>query len=342
MLNVVGITETEFKNEIFNFLPDHINGVMDIDSHSFEAERLNRTECQSYYSRRPLNDLENISKFFEKANRNLCTGDYLVYSLETFTGRSNRLGYTKIRILGKIASLVDYLFFRVLPKLRLTRPVYNFFFGTKSKSMSKTEGLGRAIKAGFELVEYKSINNRLYVLTRKQRSVTNISDVRYGPLIKLPRTGKRGKTIMVYKLRTMHPYAEYLQTYLVSLNGSNNGDKINSDFRVSKLGSIFRKFWLDEIPMIYNVFKGELKLVGVRPLSKAKLDLYPDDMIQLRLMYKPGLVPPFYADLPDSLHALIESERKYLERYSKAPIRTDCIYLLKSLRNIFIKGARSA
>lgn len=342
MKDMVNQIDMNLKREVIGRFPNNVNVVFSIESHSLVTEKPDFTDCNSYVIKRPLNDLEDISKIFEKANRKLHIGDYLIYSLETFTGRSQRLGYSGIPIFGRFAASLDYLIFRVFPKLALTRPVYQFFLGTRPKSMSKTEGLGRAINAGFGLVEYKSINNTLYVLVRKQKSVADITDVNYGPLIKLPRIGRGGKIIMVYKLRTMHPYAEYLQSYLVSMNGSKNGDKINGDFRVSKLGSIFRRLWLDEIPMIYNVLKGELKLVGVRPLSNAKLDLYPDDMIHLRSMFKPGLVPPFYADLPDSFQALIESERRYLERYQKAPIRTDFIYLLKSLHNIFLKGARSA
>jgi lipopolysaccharide/colanic/teichoic acid biosynthesis glycosyltransferase len=47
----------------------------------------------------------------------------------------------------------------------------------------------------------------------------------------MKRIGMYGKIIHVYKLRTMHPYSEYIQKYVYDLNGSVNGDKINNDFR---------------------------------------------------------------------------------------------------------------
>jgi hypothetical protein len=64
-------------------------------------------------------------------------------------------------------------------------------------------------------------------------------------------------------------------------------------------------------------------------------------MQQLRTQVKPGLVTPFYADLPDTLPEIIESERVYLESYLKNPIRTDVRYFFKAMYNIFIKRARS-
>ena len=93
----------------------------------------------------------------------------------------------------------------------------------------------------------------------------------YAPIISLNRIGKNGKIIKVYKLRTMHPFSEYLQEYVYNRNELQEGGKIKNDFRISPEGRIFRKFWIDEIPMLINIFKGEMKLVGVRPLSEAFL-----------------------------------------------------------------------
>ena len=64
----------------------------------------------------------------------------------------------------------------------------------------------------------------------------------------------------------MHPYSEYLQEYVYKKNNLQQGGKIKDDFRVSPEGRIFRKIWLDEIPMLYNVIKGDMKLVD-EPLS---------------------------------------------------------------------------
>jgi hypothetical protein len=56
---------------------------------------------------------------------------------------------------------------------------------------------------------------------------------------------------------------------------------------------------------------------------------------------KPGLIPPFYVDLPKTLEEIMASEMKYLRAYEKNPLRTDVKYFFLSLRNIFFRRARS-
>ena len=84
-----------------------------------------------------------------------------------------------------------------------------------------------------------------------------------------------------------------------------------------------------------------MKLIGVRPLSKHYLSLYDDDLKELRVKVKPGLVPPFYADMPKTLEEIQDSERRYLYAYLKSPIGTDIKYFFKTFYNIVIKRARS-
>ena len=139
----------------------------------------------------------------------------------------------------------------------------------------------------------------------------------------------------------MHPYSEYIQEFVYNLNGSNNGDKITDDFRVASWGKFLRKYWLDELPMFINLLKGDIKLVGVRPLSWAKFNLYPEEIKELRSSTKPGLIPPFYADLPNTFVELLQSEKKYLLDYKMNPIKTDIKYFLKCTYNIILRGARS-
>ncbi len=93
--------------------------------------------------------------------------------------------------------------------------------------------------------------------------------------------------------------------------------------------------------MILNVFRGELKIVGVRPLSEHYLSLYNEKLRVKRLKTKPGLIPPFYVDLPKSLEEIMASEEKYLDAYSKSPFLTDLKYFFKAFFNIAFKRARS-
>jgi lipopolysaccharide/colanic/teichoic acid biosynthesis glycosyltransferase len=164
----------------------------------------------------------------------------------------------------------------------------------------------------------------------------------YGPFVKLRRIGKNGKKINVFKLRTMHPYAEYLQGYIHKKNDLAEGGKMKDDFRISTMGKFFRKTWLDELPMIVNWLKRDLKIVGVRPLSEHYFNLYSKELQELRVKTRPGLIPPFYADMPKTLDEIQASEMKYLKAYFKHPWRTDWRYFWMAFGNIVFKHARSA
>ncbi len=154
--------------------------------------------------------------------------------------------------------------------------------------------------------------------------------------------GKNGTIIGVYKMRTMHPYAEYLQPYIYKLNRLQENGKFNNDFRISTIGRIMRKLWIDELPMLINWVKGDLKLVGVRPLSQHYFKLYDPVLQTKRIKVKPGLIPPFYADMPKTLEEIMESENRYIDAYLKRSYRTDWSYFWKAFHNIVFCSARSS
>ena len=88
--------------------------------------------------------------------------------------------------------------------------------------------------------------------------------------------------------------------------------------------------------------KNDLRLVGMRPLSRQYLELYTPEHREFRTRVKPGLLPPFYADLPVTLEEIMDSERRYIEAYLQKPVRTQARYFFKCFYNIVIKGKRSA
>lgn len=162
-----------------------------------------------------------------------------------------------------------------------------------------------------------------------------------GFLFLMRRIGMHEKPVTIYKFRSMHPYSEFIQPYLYQTNGLDEAGKFRNDFRVSTGGRLIRKYWIDEIPMIYNLIRGDIKLVGVRPISAHYLSLYPENIRLMRSQCKPGLLPPFYADLPGSFDEILQSEQAYIESYSKNPLKTDWIYFWRIVLNIAIRSARS-
>jgi lipopolysaccharide/colanic/teichoic acid biosynthesis glycosyltransferase len=141
----------------------------------------------------------------------------------------------------------------------------------------------------------------------------------------------------------MHPYSEYLQDFLIRSNGYAESGKPANDFRIPKWGKIIRRFWLDELPQLINLFKGELKLVGVRPVSARYFEDIPREMQKLRLTQKPGCIPPYVAlNRSGNVMSVLQSEREYLEEKIERPYSTDIKYFLKAVFNIVIRQKRSA
>jgi lipopolysaccharide/colanic/teichoic acid biosynthesis glycosyltransferase len=165
----------------------------------------------------------------------------------------------------------------------------------------------------------------------------------YGPMIKLPRVCKNKEIRYFYKFRTMHPYAEYIQKYVFDARGGMDiSDKSNDDWRITNWGKFMRKYWLDELPMLINWVKGDVKLVGVRPLSRTMFDTYPEWLQNKRTLSKPGLIPPFYIDHPDTFEELFASEDTYLTEYLEHPLRTDIKYFFLTMKSILTRKTHSA
>jgi len=247
--------------------------------------------------------------------------------------------YTKVG--GSFLYFFDFLIRRVMPKLPVLQGWYFALTKGRNRALSETEMLGRFYFCGFELIHKREINNQTVFILKKTREPRTDANPTYGPFIRLKRKGQGGKMIYVKKFRTMHPYSEYLQDYVYQTNALQEGGKFRDDFRITSWGRILRKLWIDELPQFLNLFRGELSIVGVRALSEHYFSLYPTDLQELRLKVKPGLVPPFYADMPKSFDDIIVSERIYLEKKLKHPYQTDLYYFWKALWNILIKKARS-
>jgi len=149
--------------------------------------------------------------------------------------------------------------------------------------------------------------------------------------------------ITVYKFRTMYSYSEYLQEYVYQHRRLDKSGKFYRDYRVNTVGALLRKTWLDELPMLVNMLKGEMKLVGVRPLSQQFFSLYTSEIQELRIKTKPGLLPPLYyeKEQPETLEGIQESERRYLESYLKHPFRTDWRYFWGIMFNILFHHKHS-
>ncbi len=104
------------------------------------------------------------------------------------------------------------------------------------------------------------------------------------------RSGRYGRIFLMYKFRTMVNNAEQLQEELKAMNEmSGPVFKIEKDPRITPIGHILRKWSLDELPQLWNVLKGEMSLVGPRPLPVYETENFSDYAQRRRMSVRPGL-----------------------------------------------------
>lgn len=123
-------------------------------------------------------------------------------------------------------------------------------------------------------------------------SVVYVSTKGY-PLFTHKRLGYQGKTFNVWKFRTMHLDAqERLESLLDECQPCREewekDFKLKNDPRITKIGSFLRKTSLDELPQLINVLKGEMSLVGPRPIVEAEIEKY-GEFYHYFTAVKPGI-----------------------------------------------------
>ena len=308
----------------------------------FNIENINRQDNHAIINLKKVNDTKQLNNFFEAINYKLADSGIFIGCMETKKQRKIRILKNKSVFLKKIIIALDFI----------ANIIQNVLFWIKSllldistgigRSISKAEVLGRLVSCGFEIIEYKEINNLTYFVVMKTGEPSYAEEQSYGLLFKMPRIGMEGKNIYVYKFRTMFPYSEYLQDYVIRLNGYSEIGKPAADFRLTKWGKFLRKNWLDELPQLINVLRGEMNIIGIRPLSRQTFNEYPDDVREMRIKYKPGCIPPYVALLKQGMEQSIDAERTYLLEKEKNSLTTDFKYFKLALYNILTNKIRSA
>lgn len=106
------------------------------------------------------------------------------------------------------------------------------------------------------------------------------------------RIGKNGKFIYIYKFRTMVPNSDEILKELLKKpkykKQWKKNQKLDNDPRITKIGKFLRKSSLDEVPQFINVLKGDMSLIGPRPLVEGELDSHNGDH-ELYESVRPGI-----------------------------------------------------
>lgn len=159
-----------------------------------------------------------------------------------------------------------------------------------------------------------------------------------------PRVGRGGKPIGVYKFRSMKRNADELKTMLTEeqLAQYYREFKIDDDPRVTKIGDFLRRTSLDELPQLLNIVKGEMSIIGPRPIVREELGQYTAEQQAKLLCVKPGLTGYWQAYARNNA-TYATGERQKMELYyvENAGLRLDIRILIRTVAAVITQnGAR--
>ncbi len=157
-----------------------------------------------------------------------------------------------------------------------------------------------------------------------------------GPvLFRQQRFGYRRRLFSLYKFRSMVTEAEAMLPELEHLNEAVGPIfKIRNDPRITKVGRLLRKTSLDELPQLWNVFVGDMSLVGPRPMSTRDVSLFNDAALLRRFSVKAGMTGLLQVNGRSdvSFDDWIAFDEQYIDQWS---LLMDCRILLRTISAVF-------
>ncbi|MBN2812630.1 MAG: exopolysaccharide biosynthesis polyprenyl glycosylphosphotransferase [Bacteroidales bacterium] len=149
------------------------------------------------------------------------------------------------------------------------------------------------------------------------------------------RVGLRGRKFYLYKFRTMVADAEKLKASLSNLNEADGpAFKMANDPRITRVGRILRKTGIDEIPQLYNVLRGEMALIGPRPLLPDEV-LAQEEWHLKRMCIKPGITCTWQIQRERNkvpFDQWMQLDREYVENWS---LQSDMSIFFKTFGSMF-------
>jgi exopolysaccharide biosynthesis polyprenyl glycosylphosphotransferase len=144
-----------------------------------------------------------------------------------------------------------------------------------------------------------------------------------GPVFfRQPRAGRRRSSFRLIKFRSMYVDADRRKSEVDALNEASDGVmfKIRVDPRVTRVGRVLRRYSLDELPQLFNVLKGEMSLVGPRPLIFPETDALEEHWHLRRLELRPGLTGPWqiYGRSQSPFQEMVRFDYQYVAGWSLA------------------------
>ncbi len=209
-------------------------------------------------------------------------------------------------------------------------------------------GLNRHLKRGIDLLA----SSVLLLVTSPLWLILSLLIKRESPgpvFYKQERVGMDGHVFLVYKFRSMRADADdqaHREAVRTTLHGGNNGTgdsplygKVKDDDRITRVGRFIRRFSLDELPQLINVFRGEMSLVGPRPLPIYQVEEEAEHQ-RARHHIKPGLTGLWQVSGRNRLpfDEMVQLDISYIENWSlwldlKIMLKTPAVMLFGQTEN---------
>lgn len=207
----------------------------------------------------------------------------------------------------------------------------------ESKKSGVRHGLYLFIKRAFDIVSstlFIIVFSWLYIILALVVKCGDGGKVFY----KHKRVGRNGKTIYIAKFRSMENDADHLEQSLTpeQLEQYKKEYKIDNDPRITKVGGFLRRTSLDELPNVFAIWKGDLSVIGPRPLMKEEaLEKYGAQADKL-LSVKPGMIG-WWAVNGRSNTTYDSGERQKLELYyvDHCSVELDIKIIFKAIVKVF-------
>ena len=158
-----------------------------------------------------------------------------------------------------------------------------------------------------------------------------------GPIFfRQQRSGLNGQPFEIFKFRTMVTNAEQFKHELAAMNEMTGPVfKVTNDPRVTTLGKFLRKWSLDELPQLFNILRGDMSLVGPRPLPVDEVRRFNDLAHRRRLSVKPGLTCLWQVSGRNKISDFREWVRLDLEYIDNWSIWLDLAILIRTIPAVF-------
>lgn len=156
------------------------------------------------------------------------------------------------------------------------------------------------------------------------------------------RIGRDGKAFQCYKFRSMVANSDEVLRHLLATDPEAKAEwerdfKLKNDPRITTVGRFIRKTSLDELPQLWNVIKGEMSIVGPRPVVQAEFDRYYGDAKQHYLSVPPGLTGLWQVSGRSDLdyEQRVKLDMDYVDNWN---VFSDFMIVMRTVKVIFARS----